>query len=306
LFSSIGDKISKVKNSWSSGILNVFKSARIDENFWEELEETLISGDVSLELTDDLIEELKDQASRKNIKESSELLKIFSDLLVEKIQQVNGMGEELTSQEKPYVIILTGVNGSGKTTSAGKLALKYLEAGKRVIFAAADTYRAAAIEQLKIWGERTGVRVIAQKHGSDPASVVFDAISAAKASDADVVIADTAGRLHSRRNLMEELSKIYRIAKKEAGESNVGVLLVLDAVMGQNGLRQVEEFNRILPLDGIILAKYDTTAKGGIILTVAEKLRVPVRYLGLGEQPQDLSGFNPESFIEALLEKRAN
>jgi len=136
--------------------------------------------------------------------------------------------------------------------------------------------------------------------------VVFDAISAAKASDADVVIADTAGRLHSRHNLMEELFKIYRIAKKEAGEGNVGVLLVLDAVMGQNGLRQVEEFNRILPLDGIILAKYDTTAKGGIILTVAEKLRVPVRYLGLGEQPQDLSGFNPESFIEALLEKRAN
>ncbi len=301
MFRSIGGRIKKVKNSWSGNILSVFKNNYINEEFWDDLEEILISGDVSIELVDELLDILKDHVRKKGIKNSSVLLEDFSEILEEKLSAVKGMGEEPLLQGSPSVIILVGVNGSGKTTSAAKLAQRYKEEGKDVYFAAADTYRAAAIDQLQIWGKRAGIRVIAQKHGSDPAAVVFDAINAAKAAGADLVIVDTAGRLHSRHNLMEELSKIHRISIKEAGTDSVEVFLVLDAVMGQNGFRQAEAFNQILDLSGLILAKYDSTAKGGIILTIADKLKIPIRYLGLGEDVQDLTNFDPASFIKELL-----
>jgi fused signal recognition particle receptor len=194
-----------------------------------------------------------------------------------------------------------GVNGSGKTTTAGKLASRWTKEGKKVIFAAADTFRAAAIEQLKVWGDRSGVRVIAQQHGSDAAAVAFDALQAAKASGADVLIVDTAGRLHSKHNLMEELGKIHRVLEKEKGDSRMEVLLVLDSVMGQNGLAQAETFNKMLPLTGVVLTKYDNTAKGGIILAIAHSLKIPVRYVGLGEGEDDLRAFDVPEFVKALL-----
>jgi fused signal recognition particle receptor len=202
---------------------------------------------------------------------------------------------------KPYVLLLIGVNGSGKTTTAGKLGAQFKTKGKQVLLAAADTFRAAAIEQLKLWGERTQIRVIAQRHGSDPASVAFDAIAAAKAAGADVVIVDTAGRLQAKHNLMEELGKIYRVIGREVGRDAIHVVLVLDSVMGQNGLIQAAAFREIVPVDSLILTKYDNTAKGGIILAIAKNFKIPIRYLGLGESVEDLQPFDPAEFIKALI-----
>ncbi|MCL2768365.1 MAG: signal recognition particle-docking protein FtsY, partial [Synergistaceae bacterium] len=201
----------------------------------------------------------------------------------------------------PFVILLVGVNGSGKTTTAAKLAKQFSNKGKSVIFAAADTFRAAAIEQLKTWGERTGIRVIAQQQGSDPAAVVFDAIKAARSAGTNVLIVDTAGRLQSKHNLMEELNKTYRVLEREIGASSIEVVLVLDSVMGQNGFAQAEIFGKSAPISSVILAKYDNTAKGGIVIAISEKLRIPVRYIGIGEKAEDLTHFEPEAFIKALI-----
>ena len=200
---------------------------------------------------------------------------------------------------------MVGVNGSGKTTTTGKLAWLYKKSGKKVIVAAADTFRAAAIEQLQVWGEKSGIRVIAQKQGGDSAAVVFDALSAARSSGADVLIVDTAGRLQSKHNLMEELGKIYRVIEREVGKERMESVLVLDSVIGQNAFRQAEVFNEVAPLTGVILAKYDNTAKGGIVLPIADKLRLPIRYIGLGEAPEDLKLFNAEEFVEALFGEAA-
>ncbi|MBR0034237.1 MAG: signal recognition particle-docking protein FtsY, partial [Synergistaceae bacterium] len=199
------------------------------------------------------------------------------------------------------VLLMIGVNGSGKTTSAGKLAMMFKRQKKSVILAAADTFRAAAADQLKIWGERSGVRVIAQGQGSDPAAVAFDAWKAAESSKADVLIVDTAGRLHDKHNLMEELRKIHRILLREAGQDRLETVLVLDAVLGQNSVAQAETFNSIIPVTSIILTKYDNTAKGGVVISIAEKLRVPVRYIGLGEGIDDLNTFSPQDFASALM-----
>lgn len=301
MFGSLKDKLLGVKKNWSGGLASLFGASDVDEEFWEDLEGILLSGDVSIELVEDMISDLRMFCRRKSIKKTEDLFTHFVDMLVEKLQSVRGMGEELDLRGDPSVIILVGVNGSGKTTTAGKLAGKFHREGKQVIFAASDTFRAAAVDQLKVWGEKTGVRVVAQQQGSDSAAIAYDAIQASKASDTNVVIVDTAGRLHSKHNLMEELSKIYRVISREIPEEDIEVLLVLDAVMGQNGFRQAEAFNQILRLTGVVLSKYDNTAKGGIILTIADKLALPVRYIGLGEGEEDLSPFDSREFVEALL-----
>ena len=299
-FARLKEGLKGVKERWSGGIARLFAGRTFDDSFWEELEERLISGDVGIELSEELIDSLKERA--KTIRSPSELGEAFAGLVAEELSAVPGMGQPFELAPAPQVLLMIGVNGSGKTTSAGKLALQYKKQGKSVILAAADTFRAAAVEQLKIWGERTGVRVVAQGQGSDPAAVAFDAWQAARSGGADLLIVDTAGRLHDKHNLMEELRKIHRVLLREAGPERVKTVLVLDAVLGQNSVAQAETFNEMLPLSSIILTKYDNTAKGGVVLSIARKLRVPVRYIGLGEAPEDLSPFDPAEFARALMD----
>lgn len=295
------DRLKGVRERWSGGIITLFSSGTLDEHFWEELEELLIAGDVGLELTDELTEHLQDYARKRGIRQAQDLKEEFSRLLETRLTDVPRMGDPIEPNSAPAVVLLVGVNGSGKTTTTAKLAAGFKAQGKQVILAAADTYRAAAIDQLRTWGERIGVRVVAQAPGSDPAAVVYDAIQAARASGADLVIADSAGRLHTKHNLMEELRKLQRVISRELPDQPEEVLLVLDAVMGQNGFRQVEAFHKALGLTGVILAKYDNTAKGGVILAVADRLKLPIRYVGLGEGIDDLGPFEPSSFVEGLL-----
>ncbi len=301
LFKSLANKLRNTGNKWTQGLSNLFSDEPISDKFWEELEELLILGDVGIDLTESLIQRLRQRAIDERISRASELRAVFSNLLTEQLQSVPGMGDPLNVSSVPAVILMIGVNGSGKTTTAGKLAAQLKKEGKKVLLAAADTFRAAAIEQLKAWGERTGVRVIAQSQDSDPAAVVFDAIMAAKAGGYDVVIADTAGRLHTKSNLMEELAKVYRIVRREVPDGPAEALIVLDAVTGQNGFMQAETFSKVMPVTGIVLTKFDNTSKGGIVLAIAEKLAMPIRYVGLGEGIDDLQLFDPKTFIETLL-----
>ncbi len=295
------DRLKGVREKWSGGIVTLFSSGDLTEEFWDDLEELLIAGDVGLDLTDALVEELRQYADSKGIRRTEDLKDEFSRLLGSRLNQIPKMGQPITPKGTPAVLLLVGVNGSGKTTTTAKLAAAFKEQGKKVILAAADTYRAAAIEQLCAWGERIGVRVVAQVAGSDPAAVVFDAIQSARATGADLVIADSAGRLHTKHNLMEELKKLKRVIARELPEQPEEVLLVLDAVMGQNGFRQVEVFHEALGLSGVILAKYDNTAKGGVILAVADRLSLPIRYVGLGEGLNDFGPFDPGDFVTSLL-----
>jgi len=306
LFKNLAQKLKNTKNKWTQGISNLFSDEPISDSFWEELEELLILGDVGIDLTEKLIERLKQKAIDERIARTSDLKAVFSELLFGQLKSVDRMGSPLGINSRPAVILMIGVNGSGKTTTAGKLAAQLKNDGKKVLLAAADTFRAAAIEQLKAWGERTGVRVIAQSQDSDPAAVVFDAIMAAKAGNYDVVIADTAGRLHTKSNLMEELAKVYRIVKREIPEGPAEVLIVLDAVTGQNGFLQAETFSKVMPVTGVVLTKFDNTSKGGIVLAIAEKLGMPIRYVGLGEGIDDLELFDPGTFVDTLLDSEGN
>lgn len=306
LIKNLAQKLKNTGNKWTQGISNLFSDEPISGKFWEELEELLILGDVGIDLTERLIERLRQKSVDQRISRTSELRAVFSELLIEQLNKVKGMGDPLNISKKPSVILMIGVNGSGKTTTAGKLAAQFKREGKKVLLAAADTFRAAAIEQLKAWGERTDVRVIAQNQDSDPAAVVFDAIMAAKAGNYDVVIADTAGRLHTKSNLMEELGKVHRIVTREIPEGPAEVLIVLDAVTGQNGFIQAETFGRVMPVTGVILTKFDNTSKGGIVLAIAEKLGLPIRYVGLGEGVDDLQLFDPKTFIGTLLASEGN
>ena len=301
LFAKLREKLKGVREKWSGGIARLFSSAKIDPQFWDELEEQLITGDTGIDFTEKIIDFLKSEAKTKRITSAEELRGIFTSRIVDELNSVQGMGQEFLLTHKPIVLLMIGVNGSGKTTSAGKLAMMYKRQKKSVILAAADTFRAAAVDQLKIWGERSGVRVIAQGQGSDPAAVAFDAWKAAESSKADVLIVDTAGRLHDKHNLMEELRKIHRILLREAGQDRLETVLVLDAVLGQNSVAQAETFNSIIPVTSIILTKYDNTAKGGVVISIAEKLHVPVRYIGLGEGIDDLNTFSPQEFASALM-----
>lgn len=306
LIRNLAQKLKNTGNKWTQGISNLFSDEPISDRFWEELEELLILGDVGIDLTETLIERLRQRSVDQRISRTSELRAVFSELLIEQLNKVKGMGDPLNISKKPSVILMIGVNGSGKTTTAGKLAAQFKREGKKVLLAAADTFRAAAIEQLKAWGERTDVRVIAQNQDSDPAAVVYDAIMAAKAGNYDVVIADTAGRLHTKSNLMEELGKVHRIVTREIPEGPAEVLIVLDAVTGQNGFIQAETFGRVMPVTGVILTKFDNTSKGGIVLAIAEKLGLPIRYVGLGEGVDDLQLFDPKTFIGTLLASEGN
>lgn len=301
LWKSFKDKLKYTGNKWTQSVSNLFSDKPLTEEFWEELEENLIAGDVGLELSDTFIDRLRALSVEKRIAHTSELRDAFSELISDYLCKVPGMGEPVKLDVKPAVIILMGVNGSGKTTTAAKLAAQLKASGKKVIMAAADTFRAAAIDQLKMWGEKVGVRVIAHSPNSDPAAVVYDAIMAAKAAGDDAIIVDTAGRLHTKSNLMEELSKIDRIIRREIPEGPDEVFIVLDAVMGQNGFIQAETFNKAIPATGVVLTKFDNTSKGGMILAIAEKLSLPVRYVGLGEGAYDLGPFDPKDFAESLL-----
>ena len=301
IWSDFVDKLKTITNKWSQGVSNLFSDSPLTEAFWEELEEQLIMGDVGIETTVSLLAELRKLSVDRRIANTHELKSVFAELLIDKMMQVPRMGEPLNVSEFPSVIMLVGVNGSGKTTTAGKLAAQYKGEGLSVVLAAADTFRAAAIEQLKAWGEKVGVRVVAQSQGSDSAAVVYDAIQSARASGTQVVLADTAGRLHTKANLMDELSKVNRVVCREIESGPTEILLVLDSVTGQNGFLQAEAFNKALPLSGVILTKFDNTAKGGIVISIADRLKLPIRYVGLGEGVDDLMLFDAKGYIDALL-----
>lgn len=302
LFAKLRESLKGVREKWSAGISKLFSSGKFDSDFWDNLEEQLIAGDTGLDFTEEMIDFLKAEAKRKGIKTPEGLKDIFTAKIVDELNSVKGMGESFSLEKTPLVLLMAGVNGSGKTTSSGKLAAMFAKQGKRVILAAADTFRAAAVEQLKIWGERSNVRVISQGQGADPAAVSFDAWNAAESSNADVLIVDTAGRLHDKHNLMEELRKIHRVLLRGAGDERLETVLVLDAVLGQNSVAQAETFNSIIPVTSIILTKYDNTAKGGVVISIARKLHIPVRYIGLGEGADDLNTFSPLDFANALME----
>ncbi len=299
LFDKLQEKLGGVRERWSSGITKLF-GGKIDEDFWFDLEDLLVAGDVGIETTESLLSEMRKYYESHNC-DGSQLLGHFREVLIDRLTSVPLMGCPLKiAGDGLSVILMVGVNGSGKTTTTGKLARLYTDEGKKVVVAAADTFRAAAIEQLQVWGDRAGIRVVAQKQGSDAAAVVYDAICAAKASQADVLIVDTAGRLQSKHNLMEELGKIYRVVLREVGEDHIESIIVLDSVTGQNAFRQAELFNEVSKLTGVILSKYDNTAKGGIVLSIADKLHLPIRYIGLGENAEDLRLFNAQDFVKAL------
>jgi len=306
IWKDLTEVIRNTGNKWTQRVSNLFSDQPITDDFWNELEESLILGDVGVDSTEELIRELKNASVNKRISNTSELRTVFADMLVARLQAVPNMGAPVSLDKKPSVIIMIGVNGSGKTTTAGKLASQLKANSKKVILAAADTFRAAAIEQLKTWGERTQTRVIAQSQDSDPAAVVFDALNAARSSDADAVIVDTAGRLHTKSNLMEELGKVQRVVRREVPDGPAEILIVLDAVTGQNGFIQAETFGKIMPITGVILTKYDNTSKGGIVIAIADKLKMPIRYVGLGEGIDDLKLFDARGFVEALLNAKTS
>lgn len=294
--------LEKTRQSFSSKLNDLMARYRkVDEDFFEELEEVLISADVGVNTVMELVEELEMEVKRQNIKESDQLKEVISEKLVAIYMDENESIPTLNIQEDELsVILFVGVNGVGKTTTIGKLAHKLKQEGKKVMLVAGDTFRAGAIEQLDVWGERVGVEVIKQSSGSDPAAVVYDGIQAAKSRGADVLICDTAGRLQNKVNLMNELSKVNRVIEREIPGAPHEVLLVLDATTGQNALSQAKVFSEATNVSGIVLTKLDGTAKGGIVLAIRKELNIPVKLVGLGEQMTDLQVFDPNAFVYGL------
>ena len=298
LFNKLKEGLTKTRDGLTDKINEVLNLAiTIDEDLYEELEEILIVSDVGMETTVDIIERLRNKIRKEKINDPKEvkpaLKEVIKDILME------GAYEDDENDKK--VMLVIGVNGVGKTTSIGKLAAKNKEEGKKVLLAAADTFRAAAIDQLEVWSSRAGVDIVKHQEGSDPAAVVFDAIEASKARKVDLLICDTAGRLHNKKNLMNELEKINRIIDRELGDYKKETLLVLDATTGQNAVIQAKNFMEACPIDGIILTKLDGTAKGGVVLSIKQSLNIPVRYIGVGEGIDDLQKFDAEGFAEALI-----
>lgn len=296
--------LTKTRKSIAAGFDYIFSGfSKIDDDFYEELEEVLVMADMGIHTTQAVIEDLKAKVKEQHITEPS----ACKELLVSTIKQQMTVNENAYDFEnKTSVILMIGVNGVGKTTTVGKLAAQYKRAGKKVIMAAADTFRAAAIEQLTEWAERAGVDIIAGQEGSDPASVIYDAIAAAKARKADILICDTAGRLHNKKNLMEELKKINRIIDREFPEAARETLIVLDGTTGQNALVQARQFKEAADITGIVLTKLDGTAKGGIAIAIQSELSVPVKYIGIGEKIDDLQRFNADDFVDALFKTDSN
>lgn len=297
-FKRLAEGLTKTRNSIASGIERLFsRFSSIDDEFYEELEEILIMADLGIHTTNQVLENLKEKVKEQKIKEPKEC----RALLIDGIKEQMALPEDAYEFERhTSVVLLIGVNGVGKTTSVGKLAGCMKDEGKHVIVAAADTFRAAAIEQLTEWAHRAKVELIAHKEGSDPAAVIYDAIAAAKARKADLLICDTAGRLHNKKNLMEELKKINRVIEREFPEAFRETLVVLDGTTGQNALAQAREFCEVADITGIILTKLDGTAKGGIAIAIQSELSIPVKYIGVGEKIDDLQKFDPESFVNAL------
>ncbi len=290
--------LSKTRDSIVSGMDSIFSGfSSIDEDFYEEIEEILVMGDIGINTTTKIISNLKMEVAERHIKDPSQC----KQLLIDSIKKQMAVGERAYEFEnRKSVVLVIGVNGVGKTTSVGKLAGKLKEQGKKVILAAADTFRAAAGEQLAGWANRAGVELIGGQPGADPASVVYDAVAAAKARNADVLLCDTAGRLHNKKNLMEELKKIYRILEREYPEAYLETLVVLDGTTGQNALVQARQFKEAANVTGIILTKLDGTAKGGIAVAIQSELDIPVKYIGVGETIDDLQKFDPDQFVNAL------
>lgn len=300
-FGRLVEGLAKTRDNIVSGMDSIFSGfSAIDEDFYEELEETLIMGDLGIQTTMSIMEDLRKKVKEQHIKEPSEC----RQLLIDSIRSQMDLGENAYEFEnRTSVVLVIGVNGVGKTTSVGKLAGQLKDGGKKVILAAADTFRAAAIEQLTEWSNRAGVEIIAQQEGSDPAAVIYDAVAAAKSRHADVLICDTAGRLHNKKNLMEELKKINRIIDKEYPDAYRETLVVLDGTTGQNALAQAKQFMEVADITGIILTKLDGTAKGGIAVAIQSELGIPVKYVGVGEKIDDLQKFNSGDFVNALFSK---
>lgn len=300
LFSKIKDGLKKTRDKVVNQIDTMLKTfTKIDEELFEELEELLVMGDVGVNTATKITDELRKRVKKEGVTDPNEVHRLLREITADMLRG----GEELNISTKPSIILVIGVNGVGKTTTIGKLANHLRLQGKRVVLAAADTFRAAAIDQLEIWADRAKCDIVKQKEGSDPAAVVYDAISAAKARGADVIIADTAGRLHNKKHLMEELGKISRIIDRELPDADKEFLIVLDATTGQNAVNQAREFKNSAGITGIVLTKLDGTAKGGIVLSIKEELGVPVKYIGVGEQMDDLQPFDADDFAKALFTK---
>lgn len=300
LFKRINQGLKKTRDNMT-GAINAALHGRneIDDDFYDELEEILVMSDVGVTTAMEIVEKLRDAVFKKGLRRAKDVKKEIKNIVAELLSG----GEEIDMITVPSVILVIGVNGVGKTTSIGKMAAMFKAEGKKVILGAADTFRAAAIDQLEIWADRAGVDIVKHKEGADPAAVVYDTIEAGKARNADIIICDTAGRLHNKKNLMEELAKIYRIMDRQLPYADREILLVLDATTGQNAVNQAKEFKDVAEITGIILTKLDGTAKGGVVLAIKNDLKVPVKFIGVGEGIDDLRPFNPHAFAEGLFEE---
>ncbi len=302
IFKKFGFGLKKTREGMTGRIEDVLGAyEEITDDLFDDLEEALIMGDVGFKTAVDIVEELRKRVNKNEVRNPKHAKMIISDIIADMIDG----GEDMGLITIPSVILVIGVNGVGKTTTIGKLAAMYKKEGKKVILGAADTFRAAAIEQLEVWAERAGVDIVKHKEGADPAAVVYDTINAGISRDCDIIICDTAGRLHNKKNLMDELAKIYRVVEKELPYADREILLVLDATTGQNAVNQAKEFMNVAELTGIALTKLDGTARGGVVLAIKNELKLPVKFIGVGEQIDDLQPFNPKVFAKALFEDTA-
>lgn len=296
IFSKLAQGLKKTKEAIAKKFYSLFTGRALDDEFYEDLENVLISSDVGVEATEQILERFKDECFERRISKADDAKELLRQIMVESIDY------EIAPYEYPLIILVAGVNGVGKTTAIGKLAKFFKSRGKSVVMAAADTFRAAAGEQLEVWSQRAGVRLIKHEEGSDPAAVVFDALSSAKAKGTDVVLIDTAGRLQNKKNLMNELAKINKVVERECPNADYRTYIVLDATTGQNALSQVQEFDEIIDIDGIILNKMDGTAKGGVVFAISAERELPVVFVGVGEKIDDLAEFDAKTFIDSIFE----
>ncbi len=308
-FDKLKEGLSKTRDSFVGNIQAVLGTGRkIDDELIDDIEDILITADIGVDTSEKIIENLRKRVRKEGFEKSEEVFDILKDeihsLLLESPSAENDKNYYVDPENKPHTILIIGVNGVGKTTTIGKLAYNYKNAGREVYIGAADTFRAAANEQLEIWAERAGVKIVKQGQGSDPSAVVYDTLKSAQSKDADVVIIDTAGRLHNKGNLMSELEKFTRVMRKLKDNAPDDVFLVLDATTGQNAIQQAKEFMRVANITGIVLTKLDGTAKGGVVIPIASELKIPVRYIGVGEKIDDMQVFDPEKFIVALFDER--